>query len=312
MSPRILVTGAGGFVGTYLVAALAKHWPAARIVGVGLPPARAVDMRDPADVDTIVAEERPEIIVHLAAQASVGAIEQGSEEQAWRVNLGGTMNLALAVTRFVPHATVLFASSSEIYGRAFGPDPIDEATIPQPANVYAKTKILAERVLDDVLPKTARLIVARPFNHTGAGQREDFVLPSFAGQIARIEAGQQAPVIHVGNLNAARDFLDVRDVVEAYCKLIARAPELGSRTTFNIASGTARPIRDLLEIMRHASKTPFEITIDPSRLRPSDIPIACGDASRLRALTNWHPSVPIQTTLRDLLDAARRARPQDV
>ena len=199
-----------------------------------------VDLRDAAAVDRLVAEARPDIIVHLAGQASVGALDRGAGEETWRVNLAGTLNLALAVNRFAPEATVLFASSSEVYGRAFGPDPVNEETPPEPANAYARSKLLAERTLADVLPATARILVARPFNHTGPGQREDFVLPSFAAQVARIEAGLQS-ALRVGNLDVARDFLDVRDVVAAYCALIEAAPRLPMRFTCNVATGRRPP-----------------------------------------------------------------------
>ena len=312
MASRILITGAGGFVGGYLFDALIKRWPASEIIGIGhsTSPIGAVDICDSVAVNKVVSDCRPDIVVHLAAQASVGALEQDGQEQTWRVNIGGTLNLALAVARYSPLATVLFASSSEVYGLAFGSDPVDEAIPPRPVNAYAKTKLLGEKLLSDVLPKTARLIIARPFNHTGPGQREDFVLASFAGQIARIEAGVQEPVIQVGNLDARRDFLDVRDIVAAYCQLIAAAPSIEPRITCNIASGTSQPVRSLLTLLQRASRVPFDIIVDPARLRPSDIPIACGNSAYLRGLTGWSPGVSIEETLLALLQAARTSRSQ--
>lgn len=302
---RILVTGAGGFVGTWLVAALAARQPAALLFGAGLGGGEPLDLRDAAAVDAFVERARPDAIVHLAGQASVGALGQGAEEQTWRVNLAGTLNLALSVTRFVPQATLLFASSSEIYGRAFGSAPVDEDTAPQPVNAYARSKLVAERMLAEVLPQSARLIVARPFNHTGPGQREDFVLPSFAAQVARIEAGRQATMA-VGNLDAARDFLDVRDVVEAYGLLLEAAPRLPQRFTCNIATGTAQALRDVVNTLRRLARVPIPVEIDPARLRPSDIAWAAGRADRLMAATGWAPRVPFEDTLRGLLDDARR------
>lgn len=305
--PRILVTGAGGFVGTCLREALQRRRPAPIVLGTGLAGdgTLPLDLTDAAAVDALVAGERPDVVVHLAAQASVGALQQGAEQTTWAVNLGGTLNLALAVARHVPAATVLFASSSEIYGRAFHRSPVDETVEPEPANTYARSKLLAETVLAQVLPPTARLLVARPFNHTGPGQREDFVLPSFAGQIARIEAGLQAPTMRVGNLEAARDFLDVRDVVAAYAALIEAAPRLPHRFTCNIASGEARTLRDVLETLRGLARVPFAIEIDPARLRPSDIPVASGRADRLRQATGWQPAVRFEDLLESLLAAAR-------
>ncbi len=301
---RLLVTGATGFVGTRLTRALAERRPEATIVGSGAT-ADPVDLRDAAAVDRLVAEARPDVIVHLAGQASVGALGRGAGEETWRVNLAGTLNLALAVNRFAPEATVLFASSSEVYGRAFGPHPVNEGTPPEPTNAYARSKLLAERTLADVLPDTARIVVARPFNHTGPGQREDFVLPSFAAQVARIEAGLQS-ALRVGNLDVARDFLDVRDVVAAYCALIEAAPRLPMRFTCNVATGAARPLRGILEALRALARVPVNVEIDPARLRPSDVPFAAGSAARLAQATGWAPVIPFEETLASVLEDARR------
>ena len=305
---RTLITGANGFVGPYLRSALVTRWPDIEVIGTGISPLSgpSLDLCDASAVNSMIADIRPDVVVHLAAQASIGALGHQGDEQTWRVNLGGTLNLALALARFAPNATFLFPSSSEVYGRAFGATPVSESTPPQPRNAYSQSKILGERLLDNILPQTARLIVARPFNHSGPGQREDFVLASWAGQIARIERGLQAPVMLVGNLDVARDFLDVRDVVAAYCMLIEAAPRLPARTTVNIASGSARPLRDLLAIFQLASHVPFGTEVDPVRTRPSDIPFACGDAERLRTLTGWQPAISIETTLGDLLDSARK------
>ena len=290
-------------------AALAACDPAPSVVGIGLAGdavQAAFDLTDADAVDELVARERPEAVVHLAAQASVGAAQAGAAARTWAVNLGGTLNLALAVARHVPEAGVLFASSSEIYGHAFGTSPLDEDTAPEPVNAYARSKLMAELVLAQVLPPSARLVVARPFNHTGPGQREDFVLPSFAGQIARIEAGRQPPVLRVGNLDAWRDFLDVRDVAAAYVALLAAMPRLPPRFTCNIATGTARPLRGMLETLRRLARAPFAVEVDPARLRPSDIPFAAGRPDRLQAATGWAPAVSLDATLAALLEDARR------
>ena len=146
----------------------------------------------------------------------------------------------------------------------------------------------------------------RAFNHTGPGQREDYVLPSFAGQIARIEAGLQPPVLICGNLEVSRDFLDVRDVVAAYVSLIASAPHLPRRFTCNVATGAARRLADIVEILRGLAQARFSIEIDPARLRPSDIPLAAGRADRLRDATGWAPTIPLEKTLLALMEDARR------
>ena len=250
--------------------------------------------------------ERPDVVIHLAAQASVGAALAGAAASTWAVNLGGTLNIALAIARHLPTATVLFASSSEVYGRAFGAEPVDEGAACEPLNAYSRSKLMAERILADVLPSSAKLIVARPFNHTGPGQREDFVLPSFAAQIARIEAGLQPPTLWVGNLDVRRDFLDVRDVASAYVGLLTVAPHLPARFTCNIASGSARPLREVLDILCKLARVPFLVQVDPARQRPSDVPVAAGRSDRLRAATGWAPAIALEETLDSLLADARR------
>lgn len=304
---RIMITGAGGFVGRYLCDALAACNPPPTVVAPSFANelhSGTLDLTDAVAVDRFVAHQRPDALIHLAAQASVGAAQAGMAVQTWAVNLGGTLNLATAMARHVPESLVLFASSSEVYGRAFGTVPIDENTCPQPLNAYARSKLMAEQVLDAVLAPSTRLVVARPFNHTGPGQREDFVLPSFAGQIARIEAGLAPPMVHVGNLDAARDILDVHDVVEAYIALLA-APRLPSRSTFNIATGQARPLHEMLESLRAQARVPFRVEVDPERLRPSDVAFAAGRFDKLSAATGWTPKVDFDDMLSRLLDDAR-------
>ena len=131
------------------------------------------------------------------------------------------------------------------------------------------------------------------------------MLPSFAGQVARIEAGLQPPRLAVGNLDVRRDVLDVRDVVAAYVALIAEMPRLPARFTCNVASGQAQLLSKLVEILREASKTSFEIVVDPARVRPVDVPLASGCTGRLHAATGWAPKISIERTIRDLLENAR-------
>jgi GDP-4-dehydro-6-deoxy-D-mannose reductase len=305
----VLLTGGTGFVGRHLSSALATRFPDAKLVLLCRPgekPQRhemhylTAELTDEAAVNVAINEVRPDVVLHLAAQASVGdAI--GTAEETWRVNFCGTMWLAAAMARVCPRATFLFVSSAEVYGANLSNKPVREDTPLLPLNPYARAKAAAEAMLADVLPPSAQLIVARSFNHTGAGQDERFALPAFAAQIARIERGEKEPRLSVGNLSAERDFLDVEDVVDAYLRLIETAG-LPQRATFNVASGQGHAMSALLRRLRGLAGADFEISIDPDRMRASDIPCSVGDASNLRKATGWAPRRSLDDTLSRLLD----------
>jgi GDP-4-dehydro-6-deoxy-D-mannose reductase len=305
----VLLTGGTGFVGRHLASALATRLPDAKLVLLCRPgekPQRrdvqylTAELTDEASVKAAVDDVRPDLVLHLAAQASVGDAV-GSAEDTWRVNFCGTMWLAAAIARACAQATFLFVSSAEVYGANFSKTPVSEDTPLLPINAYARAKAAAEAMLADILPQSAQLIVARSFNHTGAGQDERFALPAFAAQIARIEKGEKEPLLLVGNLSAERDFLDVEDVVEAYLRLIETAG-LPRRTTFNVASGRAHAISDMLRRLRALAGADFDISVDPDRMRASDVPCSVGDASKLRKTTGWAPRRSIDDTLSRLLD----------
>ena len=169
-----------------------------------------------------------------------------------------------------------------------------------------RAKAAAESMLPDVLPQ-ARLIIARPFNHTGPGQDIRFVLPSLAQQIADVEAGRKAPRLELGNLEASRDFLDVRDVCAAYIAMLSAAGASGDRAVYNVASGASYRIADLVEKFRAHARAPFEVVIDPRRLRPSDVPVAVGSAARLEQATGWKPTIGIDAIVEALLAHWRSA-----
>ena len=310
MTQTILVTGAKGFVGTYLRQAFAAHRPDARVVALVAPgqddaDVVAADLLDRAAIDDAVAQVRPDVIIHLAAQASVARIAEDGGTATYATNLGGSLNLALAIARHAPAARLLFISSSEVYGASFLAGPVTEASPTVPLNSYAKSKLLAEAMFDAVLPQSAQLIIARPFNHTGPGQGEDFVLPSFAGQVARIESGRQQQMM-VGNLDLCRDFLDVRDVVAAYLALIGAAPNLPRRFVCNVASGGARALTEYVDVLRTLTPATLDVVVDRTRLRSVDVRKAQGDAALLGMATNWSASRTMTSILGDLLDHARR------
>lgn len=310
---RILMTGGTGFVGRYLAPRVAAAASSAdlRIVmhsGSNNPPLGWTpivgEIIDQARVAAIIAEFRPDLVIHMAAQASVGQSHNASEA-TWAVNFDGSFSLAKAVAAHVPEAAFLFTSSAEVYGLSLCGGPVAETAPLIPQNCYARSKAATEFMLTDVLPKTSRLIVARPFNHLGAGQDERFVMASLAAQILRIETGLQEPVVRVGNTDAARDFLDVEDVCDAYVHLLELAPRLEQHEVFNISTGQARMVRELLDILVQASTATFRIEVDPLRLRPNDIPVAVGLNGKICSSTTWRPKRELLDTVRNLLDGAR-------
>jgi GDP-4-dehydro-6-deoxy-D-mannose reductase len=316
---RVLITGAGGFVGKHLCAALEAAAPACTILAghhlsdridrshSGREAVR-LDITDTAAVQIAIRQLRPTCVVHLAG---ISTVQQARADRraAYDVNLYGTMNLAQAVLSEAPDARFLFIGTSEVYGGSFktSSGPLDETSVLDPTNAYAASKAAADLLIGQMARDGLKAIRLRPFNHTGPGQGEQFVVPAFAAQIARIEAGLQDPIMQVGNLDAARDFLDVRDVVDAYVRLIALpdgAFEPG--IALNLASGVPRRISDVLEGLRQLSRIPIAVRPDPDRMRPNDTPFAIGDADKARRLLGWAPKVPWETTLADCLDDWRR------
>ena len=302
---RILVTGAGGFVGRHLVPALAAQLPDDASFTIASRRQAAERDQVPASVAAAIVAVQPDLVIHLAAQAS---IDQSLEAAAdtWSTNLGGSLALARAIATTVPECTVLLASSAEVYGLTFNDGSVTEACPLRPQGPYACSKVAAEAMFADVLPKSAKLIVARPTNHSGPGQDERFVIPAFAAQIARIELGGE-PTISVGNLDAERDFLDIRDVVAAYLAVLVAAPVLPARNLFNIASGRTVRIQDILARLCAMGRVATTVIQDAKRMRPSEVPRAQIDSSALRRATGWAPKHDLDTMLADVM-AEQRAR----
>jgi GDP-4-dehydro-6-deoxy-D-mannose reductase len=311
---RIFLTGGAGFVGAHVAAALAKAYPQSRRVALlrpgetGANPSFAPlvgDLLDETAIDRIIADLRPDLVVHLAGQASIGQAAHAAED-TWRVNFLGAFGLGASVARHSPQAVMLFTSTAAAYGASFRDGVLTEDAPLRPMDVYSRSKAAAESALGDVVGPEARLIIARPVNHSGPGQKSrNFVLSSFAAQIAAIEAGKAEARIRVGDLSKARDFLDVRDVVDAYMRLIATARELPERVaTFNIGSGEARTISSLLDDLRALARVPFDVEVDPQLLRPSAtdiVSVACSPA-KLQAATGWSPRFATRDMLAALLD----------
>lgn len=307
----ILMTGAAGFVGSLMMPRLRAAFPDEEIVSLVRrrrlsPDDVSLDLVDKGAALSALSRFRPRLIVHLAAHASVGTSGR-NPAAVWRDNRDASFALAKAVAATVPDATVLISGTTEIYGEAFLGGPVDEATPPRPRGPYATSKLASELVFRALLPATARLIVCRPVNHTGPGQVEDFVIPSFAGQIVRAEAGLAPPNIAVGNLDARRDFLHVDDVIGAYLALIEKADTLPMRALYNIGSGRSVPIRSILDFFLAASRRPIHEHVDESRLRPNDIPEVAVDSSRIVEAVGWRPRHSLEETLRAVLDDKRES-----
>jgi GDP-4-dehydro-6-deoxy-D-mannose reductase len=299
---RVLVTGATGFVGRHLLDALraAGHEPVAMGGPLDGAPAVSLNIVDAQAVRRVVDAAAPEAIVHLAGQAFVPQ-SVADPLGTLAVNATGTANV-LEAARAIG-CRVLVVSSAEVYGMQ-RPErmPLDETAVVRPANAYAASKLAAETfALTWHRSYGLDAVVARPFNHIGPGQDDRFVVASFAKQLAGI-AGGAPPLMYVGNLEAQRDFLDVRDVVAAYVLLLAngRAGEV-----YNISSGRPVAIREVLRQLITIARVPVEVRDDPERMRASDLPILSGDATKLRAETGWEPQHSLAASLRDIYAAAR-------
>lgn len=281
---RILVTGAGGFVGTHLLHEIARRFPAALVQ------CDRFDVTDAEAVSAAVMAFRPDACVHLAAIASVEKARR-DPARTFAVNLGGTLNLAKALLDHAPECRLVYVGSSESYGGSFRAGiALDETAPLEPLNLYAASKAAADLALGALAAESGlRVVRFRPFNHTGPGQSEAYVIPAFAAQIARIEAGEQEPVIRVGNLEPERDFLHVADVVRAYALALETFDDLPNGTVFNLASGNPRRIGDILAEMIAQASVPIRVETDPDRLRPVEIMRAAGNADKAKELLGLFP-----------------------
>ena len=302
MTCRALITGAGGFAGNALDAHLrASGWETLRCdlrAPEGIDGWLACDVSRADEADRLLAWAGP--VTHVFHLAAVTFVPDSAHDPArtFEVNLLGTIHLTSAVRRHAPAARFVNVASSEVYGH---PQflPMTEEHPLNPANPYAISKAAAD-LYCACLHHAGELDVIRlrPFNHSGPGQSDRFVLSSFARQIARIEAGRLEPVLRVGNLDAARDFLHVKDVVRAYELAASRGV---SGEAYNICSGAAVSVREALDRLLLLSKADIRIETDPNRVRPVDVLDSRGSHAKLTAQTGWQPQVPFDDLLTELL-----------
>lgn len=311
---RILITGAGGFVGTHLIQALkqlgvyeifAAVYKSTSDISSLIPADHIItgDLTDAGFAATLIKTSQPGIIYHLAALSVV----HNSAENALKVLSGNTAisyNLFESVRLHAPSARVMAICSANVYGAVQNTDkPLGESTPFRPLNPYAVSKIAQEMLaLQYHLAHGLDVVILRPFNHTGAGQTIDFVIPALAKQFVEIEKGAP-PLIQVGNLETTRDFTDVQDIVNAY---ILAGDKGISGEAYNIGSGQGYSVKTIIDIFQKVTGKTVEIKENQSLIRSSDVPILIADASKFRKTTGWEPKISLETTISDILNYWRQ------
>ena len=311
---KILITGVTGFVGSHLAEYCLSLDQQVEVIGTCRWRSRReniehfedainlyeCDLRDASSVKTLLADIQPERIFHLAAQSYVPS-SWNSPGETITTNVIGQLNIFEAMRETNSTASIQIAGSSEEYGLVHPEEvPITEENPLRPLSPYAVSKVAQDMLAYQYFQSYGLKVVrTRAFNHTGPRRGDVFVTSNFAKQIAEIEAGQRPPVIHVGDLNPKRDFTDVRDIVRAYWLSLEHC-SLGE--VYNVASGKAYRIKEVLKILLDNSGQDIEVVEAPERLRPSDVPLLLGDNSRFCKATGWVPEIPFEQTAKDLLD----------
>jgi nucleoside-diphosphate-sugar epimerase len=298
---KILITGVDGFTGRYLaetshdagyeVHGLAHKPVAGGVAGVAQ--VHVADLSDMAGLAAVVQAVQPQKVAHLAAIAFVA---HGDVDAIYRTNTVGTRNLLEALVQSkAPVETVLLASSANVYGNSVG-GVLSESTPAAPANDYAVSKLAMEfvaRLYAERLP----IVVARPFNYTGVGQAESFLIPKIVNHVRR-----RVPLIELGNLEVARDFSDVRTVVQCYQLLLEARAAVGQ--TFNVCSGRAWTLNEVLDIVRDISGHPFEVRVNPAFVRQNEVKLLVGSCAKLEGAIGPVPQISLADTLRWMLEAS--------
>lgn len=302
---RVLVTGATGFVGGWLM----RELDAAGHESIGAPGSAVLDVTDARAVGGLLADSQPDAVAHLAG-VSYGPDAARDVDRAFAVNVGGTEALVAALALADRPIPMLVAGSSEVYGRPRPEDlPLTEATPTRTDKPYGRSKLAQERTALAAADRYGLpIVITRSFNHTGPGQRAEFVAPALARRVLGARAAGEHR-ISVGNLDVRRDLGDVRDVVRAYRLLLEglAGGTVRPGTVTNVSTGRAVAIREVLSILCRLAGVDPEPVIDPALVRPDDPPELIGDASRLQALTGWIPAIGLERTLADLFDSIESA-----
>ena len=306
---RVLVTGVGGFAGPYVVAALAGaghvvhgvvRRTSPRAKGLPLEALHVGDVAEPAAMARLVETTAPDGVIHLAGTSFVPDAER-DPVAAYRANVEGTLAVLAAVRARAPRARVVAVASSEMYGAVERSAlPITEDAPLAPRTVYGASKAAADLAAGQWARAYGLDVVrARPFNHTGPGQDPTFVCSAFARQLARVEAGRQPPELHVGNLDAVRDFSDVRDIAAGYVALLERGR---AGAAYNLCAGEGASVAEVLAILRTEARVPVRVLSDPVLQRAADAPRVVGSHARATADTGWRPRIVLADTLRAVLE----------
>lgn len=311
---KVLITGAGGFVGTYLIKELQKSskfeiygavFSATSDISSLLPSDHIIegDLGDYTFAEDLVKKSSPDVVYHLAALSVVGT----SESKALSVMNANTTisyNILEAVKNFAPNARFIAIASANVYGAVEDTrKSIDESFPLRPLNPYAVSKVSQEMLATMYcLAYDLDVVILRPFNHTGIGQTTDFVIPKLAEQFAQIEKGKIKSVIEVGNLGTVRDFTDVRDIVGAYT-LAAKSGKSGQ--IYNLGSGIGHTIKEILDILQSLSPVKVEVNVKEDLVRTADVPVLICDSSKFASLTGWKPTIDLKTTVSDILNYYR-------
>ncbi|BBM41660.1 GDP-6-deoxy-D-mannose reductase [Leptotrichia shahii] len=307
---KALVIGATGFVGSYLIEEI-KNSLLCDIIATNLEREmiyqnniilKKLDILDYNSVFSLINENKPEYIFHLAAQSSVSLAWKKPELTA-DININGSLNILEAVKNINYNPKILMIGSGEEYGY-IEKVPIVEETPLKPGNIYAVTKA-CQNMISKVYCKAydMKVIMVRSFNHIGPNQSSTFVISDFCKQVAEIEKGVRSPILKVGNLNAKRDFLDVRDVVRAYTKLIQFGK---SGETYNVGRGQSIKISEVLNIILKNSNKEINVEIDKNKLRPLDVPIIEPSINKIYTATGWKPEISLEESIKDILTYWRK------